>query len=76
VTDQATLPCTAGYIIYLHVSTSIILLPISEHCSRPDKTVCLLVLILYALNETVIEENKEKRERFCHQIPSFYIDQS
>jgi len=30
----------------------------------------------YALNETVIEENKEKRERFCHKIPSFYIDQS
>jgi len=58
------------------VPTSITLLPISEHCCRPDRTVGLLVLILYALNETIIEENKEKRERFCDQISSLYIDQS
>jgi len=75
MTDEATLPHTAGY-IYLHVPTSITLLPISEHCCRPDKSVGLLVLILYALIETIIEENKEKRERFCHQISSLYIDQS
>jgi len=75
VTDQATLPCTAGY-IYLHVPTSITLLPISEHCCRPDRIVGLLALILYALNETIIEENKEKQERFCHQMSSLYIDQS
>jgi len=66
MTHQGTVPRTAGYIIYLHVPTPITLLPISEHCCRPDKTVCLLVLILYALNETTIEENKEKQERFCH----------
>jgi hypothetical protein len=73
MTDQATLPRAAGYIIYLHVPTSITLLPIPEHCCRPDKTVCLLVLILHALNETIIEENKEKRERFAPNIFFFTL---